>query len=104
MEKLCKTLLYVRLIQITQLSYSIVDLLSIFANSVVSLCQKLLLVHAAAFPRCGMVYECCSWDWPYSLLLDLAWTTLAVTEMDGTFLGDTVKGLPSFSASGHFFH
>ena len=49
-----------------------------------------------------MLYKCCSLDWPYSLLLDLALTTLAVTEMDGTSSGESVKGLPSLSTLGNF--
>ena len=96
--------LYVRLIPITQLSYTMWTHFSIVAHSVVSLCQKLILGHAAARTWCCMLYECCSLDWPYSLLLDLAWTTLAVTEMDGASSGESLRGLPSFPSSGHFLH
>ena len=51
-------------------------------------------LHVLALP--GVPLWCmlsvwCSLDWPCSLLLDLTWTTLAVTEMDGTTSEEFVK-------------
>ena len=45
-----------------------------------------------------MLFECCSLDWPCSLLPDPTWTTLAATEMDGTTSGESVRQFPSCSS------